>query len=237
MSPRALVVDDDDQIRRALRTSLRAQGYEVVEAEDGTSALTAVTTTEPDLVVLDLGLPDIDGTEVIRRLRATSQIPVIVLSVRDSQEQKVTAFDLGADDYVTKPFGIDELLARMRAVTRRSRGDNEVARSLSFDDLEIDLDLDLVMVRGEQIRLTPTEYKLLLTMASNPGKLLTHRWLLQQVWGPGYSNESQYLRVFVRQLRVKLGDEAAKPRFILTEPGLGYRWKAQPDVEVARPET
>lgn len=219
-----MVVDDDDQIRRALRTSLRAQGYDVVEAIDGLSALTAASTTDPDLIVLDLGLPDIDGTEVIRRLRATSQVPVIVLSVRDGQEEKVAAFDLGADDYVTKPFGIDELLARMRAVTRRSRADDEFASVLSFGDLEIDLERDFVSLDGKQLRLTPTEYKLLLSMASNPGKLLTHRWLLQRVWGPGYSNESQYLRVFVRQLRRKLGDEAAKPRFILTEPGLGYRW-------------
>jgi two-component system, OmpR family, KDP operon response regulator KdpE len=230
MPPRALVVDDDDQIRRALRTSLRAQGYEVVEAIDGTSALTAAVTADPDLVVLDLGLPDIDGIEVIRRLRAHSQVPVIVLSVRDSQDQKVAAFDLGADDYVTKPFGIDELLARMRAVTRRTRGDDGES-VLRFGDLEIDLARDLVSVRDEQLRMTPTEYKLLLAMASNPGKLLTHRWLLQRVWGPGYASESQYLRVFVRQLRRKLRDDAARPRFILTEPGLGYRWKASPDVD------
>jgi len=226
---RALVVDDDEQIRRALRTSLRAQGYEVVEAVDGATALSAALTTDPDLVVLDLGLPDIDGTEVIRRLRARSPVPVIVLSVRDGQAEKVAAFDLGADDYVTKPFGIDELLARMRAVTRRSRGEEDGASILRFDELEIDLARDLVTVGGAQIRLTPTEYKLLLALASNPGKLLTHRWLLQRVWGPGYANESQYLRVFVRQLRRKLGDEAARPRFILTEPGLGYRWKPQPD--------
>ncbi len=228
-SQRALVVDDDEQIRRALRTSLRVQGYEVVEATDGMSALTAALTADPDLIVLDLGLPDIDGTEVIRRLRATSQVPVIVLSVRDGQEQKVQAFDLGADDYVTKPFGIDELLARMRAVTRRARGEENGATVLLFGELEIDLERDLVRVGDEQVRLTPTEYKLLLAMATNPGKLLTHRWLLQRVWGPGYSNESQYLRVFVRQLRRKLGDDAAHPRFILTEPGLGYRWKASPD--------
>ncbi len=231
MALRVLVVDDDEQIRRALRTSLRAQGYDVVETPDGAAALTVAMTAEPDLVILDLGLPDIDGTEVIRRLRAHSQVPVIVLSVRDSQEQKVAAFDLGADDYVTKPFGIDELLARMRAVTRRSRGAEEGYSVLRFDDLEIDIARDFVVVGDQQVRLTPTEYKLLLSMASNPGKLLTHRWLLQRVWGPGYANESQYLRVFVRQLRRKLGDDANRPRFILTEPGLGYRWKPQPDVD------
>lgn len=228
MPLRALVVDDDAQILRALRASLRVQGYEVIEATDGASALSAASTANPDLVVLDLGLPDIDGTEVIRRLRAWSHVPVIVLSVRDGQEEKVTAFDLGADDYVTKPFGIDELLARMRAVTRRARGDDDGPSTLTFNELEIDLDLDLVTIAGVPLRLTPIEYRLLLALASNPGKLLTHRWLLQRVWGPGYSSESQYLRVFIRQLRRKLGDEAGRPRFILTEPGLGYRWKLQP---------
>jgi len=226
--PRVLVVDDDAQILRALRTSLRVQGYEVLEAADGASALSAAATRDPDLIVLDLGLPDMDGTEVIRRLRGGSDVPVIVLSVRDSQEQKVIAFDLGADDYVSKPFGIDELLARMRAVTRRATPREGATSVLRFEGLEIDLSLDRVAVNDEQLRLTPTEYRLLLAMARNPGKLLTHRWLLNQVWGPGYANESQYLRVFVRQLRRKLGDDATRPRYILTEPGLGYRWKAPP---------
>ncbi|MEX2394922.1 MAG: response regulator transcription factor [Actinomycetota bacterium] len=224
MTPRALVVDDDAQILRALRTTLRVQGYEVLEASDGMSALAVAAASEPDLVVLDLGLPDLDGTEVIRRLRAWSQVPVIVLSVRDTQDQKVEAFDLGADDYVTKPFGMEELLARMRAVTRRSRGEDDIQTILRFDELEIDLSRDLVTRDSAQLRLTPTEYKLLIAFASNPGKLLTHRWLLQRVWGPGYAYESQYLRVFVRQLRGKLGDQAGHPRFIVTEPGLGYRW-------------
>ena len=227
MNDRALVVDDDEQILRALRTSLRAQGYVVIEASDGTTALAAASTGEPDVVVLDLGLPDIDGTEVIRRLRMFSEVPVIVLSVRDGQDEKVAAFDLGADDYVTKPFGMDELLARMRAVTRRGRGEDERNKVLRFNEIEIDLDRDLVTREGEQLKLTPTEYKLLLTFVGNPGKLLTHRWLLQRVWGPGYAQESQYLRVFVRQLRAKLGDEAGRPRYILTEPGLGYRWKPE----------
>lgn len=227
--PRALVVDDDAQIIRALRTSLRVQGYEVIEASDGTTALAAVSASKPDLVILDLGLPDMDGAEVIRRLRTWTEVPVIVLSVRDAQEQKVAAFDLGADDYVTKPFGMDELLARMRAVGRRTRSDRDAPPVTRFGDLEIDAERDLVMVEGKRLHLTPTEYRLLLAFSSHPGKLLTHRWLLQRVWGPGYAQESQYLRVFVRQLRAKLGDEAGRPRFILTEPGLGYRWKPSPD--------
>jgi two-component system KDP operon response regulator KdpE len=199
----------------------------VLVAPDGRSALDAAATNDFDLVVLDLGLPDIDGTEVIPRLRSWTQVPVIVLSVRDTQEEKAGALDLGADDFVTKPFGIQELLARMRAVVRRTRSDDDTPPQLRFDDLEIDFRLDLVKLGGEHVRLTPIEYKLLAAMASNPGKLLTHRWLLQRVWGPGYGSESQYLRVFIRQLRQKLRDDPAKPRFILTEPGLGYRWIAE----------
>ena len=226
---RVLVVDDDAQIRRAVRTSLGARGYEVLSAEDGESALDLAATNDIDLVVLDLGLPGIDGVEVIRRLRSWTQVPVIILSVRDTQEDKVVALDLGADDYVTKPFGIEELLARMRAVERRARGDEEQPPVLKFGELEIDLGRDLVSMNREQLRLTPLEYKLLSTMATNPGKLLTHRFLLQRVWGPGYGSESHYLRVFIRQLRQKLDDDASRPRYIVTEPGLGYRWKPEPD--------
>ena len=231
MGDRVLVVDDDEQILRALRTSLRAHGYDVVAASDGESALDTAATAAPDLVVLDLGLPDIDGTEVIRRLRAWSEVPVIVLSVRDGQEQKVGAFDLGADDYVTKPFGIEELLARMRALQRRTRSDDATSPVLRFGPLQVDFARELVELNGEPLRLTPIEYKLLTTMASNAGKLLTHRFLLQRVWGPSYGTESHYLRVFMRQLRRKLGDDPSKPRYIVTEPGLGYRWKAEPERE------
>ncbi len=228
---KVLVVDDDTQILRALRTSLRSQGYDVRVASDGTTAIDVASTSDLDLVVLDLGLPDLDGTEVIRRLRSWSQVPVIVLSVRDRQEDRVGALDLGADDYLTKPFGIEELLARMRAVERRTRSDDDLPSLLRFSDLQIDLGRDLVKLGGQQLRLTPIEYKLLSAMASNPGKLLTHRWLLQRVWGPGYGSESHYLRVFVRQLRKKLADDPSKPRFILTEPGLGYRWLPEPEQE------
>lgn len=198
-------------------------------APDGETALDVAATSNIDLVVLDLGLPDLDGTEVIRRLRSWSQVPVIVLSVRDRQDDRIGALDLGADDYLTKPFAIEELLARMRAVERRTRNDDELSPVLRFFGLEIDLGRDLVKLHDDQLRLTPIEYKLLREMATNPGKLLTHRWLLQRVWGPGYGSETHYLRVFVRQLRQKLGDDPSKPRFILTEPGLGYRWIPEPD--------
>jgi two-component system KDP operon response regulator KdpE len=225
---RVLVVDDDPQILRAVRTSLQARGYDVSTAGNGETALDVLSEDPLDLVVLDLGLPGIDGHEVIRRIRGWSAVPIIVLSVRESQAEKVAALDAGADDYVTKPFAIAELLARMRAVSRRSTTDQR-SSTLTFGDLEIDLARRLVRRGGDALRLTPTEYRLLETMATNPGKLLTHRWMLQKVWGPGYGEESHYLRVFVRQLRRKLGDDPATPRFILTEPGLGYRWTAEPD--------
>jgi two-component system KDP operon response regulator KdpE len=231
VTERVLVVDDDAQILRALRTSLRAHGYDVVVASDGQSALEAAASSGADVVVLDLGLPDIDGTEVIRRLRTWSEVPVIILSVRDSQEEKVGALDLGADDYVTKPFGIEELLARMRAVQRRKKGDEPGPAVLRFGPLELDLAREQVQLDGEPLRLTPIEYKLLTTMATNAGKLLTHRFLLQRVWGPSYGTESHYLRVFIRQLRRKLGDDPSKPRYIVTEAGLGYRWKPEPERE------
>jgi two-component system KDP operon response regulator KdpE len=225
---RVLVVDDDPQILRAVRTSLQGRGYEVLTAGNGETALDLLTDMEVDLVVLDLGLPGIDGQEVLGRVRQWSDIPIIVLSVREAQEEKVRAFDAGADDYVTKPFGMPELLARMRAVRRRAGGDRGPA-VLRFAELEVDLGRQRVRRGDEVLHLTPTEYRLLEAFVSNPGKLLIHRWLLQRVWGPGYSTEAQYLRVFIRQLRNKLGDDPAKPRFIVTEPGLGYRWKPEPD--------
>jgi two-component system KDP operon response regulator KdpE len=231
MSPagqRVLVVDDDPQILRAVRTSLQARGYDVTTAGNGETALARLSEDPCDLVVLDLGLPGMDGHEVIRRVRAWSEVPIIVLTVRESQHDKVVALDHGADDYMTKPFAIPELLARMRAVTRRSATEKR-SSVLTFGDLELDLGRQLVKIAGETIRLTPTEYRLLETMATSPGKLLMHRWLLQKVWGPSYGEESHYLRVFIRQLRRKLGDDPAAPQYIVTEPGLGYRWKAEPD--------
>ncbi len=224
---RVLVVDDEPQIRRALRTSLQAHGYEVVTASRGEEAPTMAVDAAPDIVVLDLGLPDLDGTEVIDRLRAFSEVPVVVLSVRDRQADKVAALDAGADDYVTKPFGMEELLARLRAQLRRAKAEEAVPPVQRFGDLEVDLARRLVRVGGELVHLTRTEYALLESLVTNPGKLLTHQWLLRRVWGRGYETESHYLRVYVRSLRRKLGDDAASPRFILTEPGVGYRWIAE----------
>jgi two-component system KDP operon response regulator KdpE len=215
------------KIRRALRTSLQAHGYTVETAGNGEEALVAAVETAPDLVFLDLGLPDLDGTEVIRRLRSFSDVPVIVLSVRDQQADKVAALDVGADDYVTKPFAMEELLARLRAQLRRTRAEEPTPPLLRFGGLEVDLARRLVTLRGEAVHLTPTEYALLEAMVTNPGKLLTHQWLLRKVWGQGYGQESHYLRVYVRALRTKLEDAAAAPELILTEPGVGYRWIAE----------
>jgi two-component system KDP operon response regulator KdpE len=225
-----LVVDDDAQILRALRTSLKGRGFDVRTAPNGETALDVLAQDRFDLVILDLGLPGIDGQEVIRRLREWSDVPVIVLSVREAQEQKVTALDAGADDYITKPFAIEELLARVRAVRRRSAA--ETSRSvMRFGDLELDLARQAVKLRGEPLHFTPIEYRLLEALATQPGKLLTHGWLLHKVWGHGYADESHYVRVYVQQLRRKLRDDPGKPRFILTEPGLGYRWRPEPDEE------
>ena len=229
MAERILVVDDDKQMLRAVTNALKARDYEVVTAATGERALSLAAEEDLDLVLLDLGLPGIEGHEVIKRLRAWSELPVIVISVRESQEEKVAALDAGADDFVTKPFGMKELLARMRAVLRRAVGESETEPVLHFDDLEIDLLKRLVKLEGEPIHLTPTEYRLLESMATNPGKLLTHQWLLEQVWGHGYGSESHYLRLYVKQLRQKLSDTPSSPRWITTEPGLGYRWLPEPD--------
>jgi two-component system, OmpR family, KDP operon response regulator KdpE len=225
---RVLVVDDDPQILRAVRTSLQARGYEVATAANGETALGLISESAADIVLLDLGLPGIGGLEVITRTRGWTNVPIIVLTVAESQASKIAALDAGADGYLTKPFAMEELLARMRAVARRVTPE-ESPPVLNFGELEVDLPRELVRLGGEVVRLTPTEYRLLETMTTRPGKLLTHSWLLQKVWGPGYSTESHYLRVFVRQLRKKLGDDPAQPRWIVTEPGLGYRWKAEPD--------
>jgi two-component system KDP operon response regulator KdpE len=225
---RILVVDDEPQIRRALRTSLEAHGYEAESVGTGGEGVVRVADGGVDLVLLDLGLPDIDGTEVIARIRAFSEIPIIVLSVRESQRDKVAALDAGADDYVTKPFGMEELLARARVALRR-RASEESPPVLRFGDLEVDRGRQRVTRGGTALHLTPTEYGLLEAMASNPGKLLTHQWLLRRVWGAGYGTETTYLRTYVRALRKKLGDDAAAPELIVTEPGVGYRWVREPE--------
>jgi two-component system, OmpR family, KDP operon response regulator KdpE len=232
---RVLVVDDEPPIVRAVAANLRARGYEVLTAASGEAALAAVETHQPDCVVLDLGLPGIDGLEVLRRLRTWTQVPVVVLTAIDSERDKVTALDLGADDYVTKPFGVAELMARIRVALRHARaGAADRPRVVQAADVTIDLDAKLVAKAGTPVRLTPTEYRLLETLAVNAGRLCTHRFLLERVWGPGYGDESQYLRVYIANLRKKLDDPAA-PQLLLTEPGMGYRFVVpEPDPATAR---
>ena len=221
MTTRVLVVDDEPQILRALRTSFRAAGYDVETAETAEQALALLAAKPPDAVVLDLVLPDGKGTDVCRELRKWSSAPVIVLSVVGDEAEKVAALDAGADDYVTKPFGIEELLARLRAALRRIDAPAEPVVVLG--ELRIDLEKRAVSLRGEAVQLTPHEFGLLRVLARNPGKLLTHEMLLREVWGRGYGEESHYLHVYVSQLRRKLEPDPARPRYILTEPGAGYR--------------
>jgi len=226
------VVDDEPQIRRALRTSLEAHGYAVSTVATGEEGVVGAAELSPELVLLDLGLPDLDGTEVIRRIRAFSDVPVIVLSVREAQADKVAALDAGADDYVTKPFGMEELLARARAAMRRVQPEDPSPPVKAFGNLEVDLARQLVTHRGDQVHLTRTEYALLEALVTNPGKLLTHQWLLRRVWGQGYGTETTYLRTYVRALRKKLGDDASAPALIITEPGVGYRWVGEPTAPI-----
>ncbi len=221
-----LVVEDDAPLRRALRVSLRARDLRVDEADTGETALTVLAERRPDLVILDLSLPGIDGNETLRRLRVFSDAPVIVLTARDRPSDKVAALDAGADDYVTKPFDIDELLARVRAALRRRPGASDHPPVLQAGALEVDLVRREARLDGRPIHLTRTELAMLEILVKNPGKLLSHEHLLREVWGPTYSTESNYLRTYVAQLRKKLGDDAATPRLILTEPGIGYRWIA-----------
>ncbi|MEA2410975.1 MAG: two-component system, OmpR family, operon response regulator KdpE [Thermoleophilaceae bacterium] len=221
---RVLAVDDDPGLRRALAINLRARGYEVDLAADGAAALAAAARHPPDVVVLDLGLPDMDGSDVIRGLRGWTQVPIVVLSARPGQGDKVEALDAGADDYVTKPFGMGELLARIRAAARRGVLAEE-APSIETAGFTVDLAAKEVTLAGsgERVRLTPTEWHLLEVLARNEGKLVPQRQLLQDVWGPAYETETNYLRVYMAQLRRKLEREPAKPRHLITEPGMGYR--------------
>lgn len=222
---RVLVVDDDRAIRRLLQTSLGAHGYEVIEASTGHEALEAVIAHRPDLIILDLGLPDLDGVDVTRQLREWSQIPIIVLSVREHEHDKITALDAGADDYLTKPFGAGELLARLRVALRHTAQPNEEAVFV-LGGLSVDLARRAVTVRGAEVQLTPNEYALLRVFIQHAGKVLTHHQLLREVWGPGYEHEKHLLRVNISNLRGKLEDEPARPQIILTEPGVGYRLRA-----------
>ena len=228
---RVLVVDDDPQILRAVRTNLAGREYEVTTAPNGETAIAILSAEAVDLVILDLSLPGMDGQEVIRRVRTFSEVPVLVLSVREAQDDKIAALEAGADDYVTKPFAMGELLARMGALERRTgRGDRGSDQPvLRFGALEVDLARQLVRREREQVQLSATEYRLLEAMATNPGKLLTHRWLLDRVWGPAYGDANHYVRIYVQYVRRKLGDDPGRPTYIVTEPGLGYRWKPEPD--------
>jgi two-component system KDP operon response regulator KdpE len=221
--PRILVVDDDQQLLRALRINLTARGYDVILAPDGATALAAAGRHPPDLVVVDLGLPDLDGVEVVEGLRGWSTVPVIVLSARDQEQSKVRALDAGADDYVTKPFGMDELLARVRAALRRGAPAPQ-APVVTTDAFTVDLATKRVTRDGTDVRLTPTEWHLLEVLVRNAGKLVPHKQLLQEVWGPRYESETNYLRVYLAQLRAKLERDPSRPRHLVTEPGIGYRF-------------
>jgi two-component system, OmpR family, KDP operon response regulator KdpE len=226
MVERVLVVDDDETIRRTLRINLKARGYEVEEVASGRDALSTLEDAPPDLVILDLGLPDVDGVEVLRRLRRTSRVPVVVLSARHQSDDKVEALDEGADDYVTKPFGMDELMARVRSALRRGGGDGEVLGGIApvvTDTFAIDFATLTATRDGEPVHLTPTEWRLLGELAKHRGRVVTQADLLKAVWGPGYGRESNYLRVYGNQLRRKLELDPSRPRHILTEPGIGYR--------------
>ncbi len=231
MAQRILVVDDEPQIRRALRAALQSEGYSVELAETGQQALDHTAASPPDLVILDLGLPDLDGSDVCAHLRTWTSVPVIVLSVRDAEREKVRALDVGADDYLVKPFGIAELLARIRAALRRVR--EEVGQPVvRHGDLVVDLARHRVRLAEADVRLTPTEYALLACLVANRGRVLTHQMLLNRVWGPEYGGETQYLRVFVSQLRRKIEPDPHRPRYLLTEVGVGYRF---PNEDEAQP--
>ena len=226
-SARILIIEDEQAIRRFLRASLNSEGYDLTEAEDGKAGLKFVTSQPPDLIILDLGLPDMDGLEIIRQVREWSTVPIIVLSARGQEKDKVAALDAGADDYLTKPFGVRELLARMRVTLRRATriGDNAQTEETFFEsgDLKVDLAARQVLAAGREIHLTPIEYKLLITLIRHAGKVLTHSFLLKEVWGPGYSQDVQYLRVFMAGLRRKIEADPAQPKYLTTEQGVGYR--------------
>lgn len=221
-----LIVDDEPQIRRFLKASLTAHDYDVAEAEDGKDAVKTCTVVRPDLVILDLGLPDIDGLEVITQIREWSDVPVIVLSIRSDETDKVEALDRGANDYVTKPFGMGELLARMRVALRQSIGSESSSSPLiQAGNVEIDLSKRQVTINGSVVRLSRKEYDLLRILVSHPDKVISHQQLLTEVWGPAYVEETQYLRVYIGHLRQKLEDDGSEPKLILTEPGVGYRFQ------------
>jgi len=223
--PHILVVDDEPQITRVLRTSLSAQGYDIRVANSGEMALEIMKDWSPNMIITDLSMSAMDGVELCRKVRAVSQVPILVLSVRDKERQKVEALDAGADDYVTKPFGMNELLARVRANLRRIPAESQADAVIEVGDFRIDTDAHKVTVRGQEVRLTPKEFDLLVYLARRPGKVVNHRTLLGAIWGGQSTEQVEYLRVFVGQLRKKLEPDAASPRYIVTEPWVGYRFE------------
>ena len=227
--PIVVLIEDELQIRRFLRATLVGQGYRLFEATTGADGLIEVASRQPDVVIVDLGLPDMDGLEVIRRLREWTAVPVIVLSARGQERDKVTALDVGADDYVSKPFGAGELLARIRVALRHTAGASHEGEDAAFKvgELQVDLLRRHVVVRGAEVKLTPIEYKLLATLVRHAGKVVTHQQLLREVWGPSHDDQAHYVRVYMAHLRHKLESEAARPRYLLTEPGVGYRLAAE----------
>jgi two-component system, OmpR family, KDP operon response regulator KdpE len=232
---RILLAEDEAALRDFVSRNLQARGFEVFEASNGLEALALWEREDPHLLILDVMMPRMDGLEVCRRVREHSAVPIIVLTALDAESDKVTALDLGADDYLTKPFGVEELLARVRAVLRRTQWEGLPPTSgiKQFGDLEIDLAGHVVRLRGAEVRLSPTEFALLKQLIINVGKVITHRMLLQSIWGPEYGGEAEYLRVYINRLRQKLESDPASPRYLLTEPGVGYRFVA-PDSEAAR---
>jgi two-component system KDP operon response regulator KdpE len=222
--PVIVCIEDDPQMRRFLRTGLGAQGFRVFDAETGSQGLAEAGTRKPDLVILDLGLPDMDGVEVVRELRSWTRMPVIVLSARTMESDKIAALDAGADDYLTKPFGLGELLARIRVALRHANSSEEQGETFSAGELNVDFIKRLVTLKGQKVHLTPIEYRLLSVLIRNAGKVLTHRQLLKDVWGPAYVDRGHYLRVYMGQLRHKIEADPARPRYLLTEPGVGYRF-------------
>jgi two-component system KDP operon response regulator KdpE len=225
-SPSVVVVEDEKQIRRFVRSALEVEGCRVFEAENGKQGLVEAGTRKPDLIILDLGLPDLDGVEFIRDLRSWSTVPILILSARSTENDKIVALDAGADDYLTKPFGVGELLARVRALLRRQGKSSEGSPVVSFGDVQADLSKRVVTRSGESVHLTQIEYRLLALLMANPGKVLTHRHLLREVWGPSFVESNHYLRIYVGRLRQKLEADPAQPKHLLTETGVGYRFQS-----------
>ena len=222
----AILIEDEPQIRRFVREALEAEGWKIFEAENGKRGLIEAGSRKPDLLLVDLGLPDMDGVEVIRDFRSWSAVPVLILSARSEEQEKITALDAGADDYLTKPFGIGELLARVRAVTRRRLQASEVSPKLTFGDVEVDFSRHTVMRGNQPVHLTPIEYRLLGVLLSNPGKIMSQRRLMQEVWGPNHTESAHYLRIYMSHLRQKLESDPAQPIHLVTEGGVGYRFEA-----------